>query len=310
MQKKSDGGDRALQDAGREYSEYMTHPRRTDRTPTMPSFIVIGAAKCGTTSVAELLREHPDVFMSTPKEPHFFSRLTRYRQLWPWYRSLFDEADSFRAAGEASTSYTHPHRIEFVAPRIREVLPDCRLIYMVRHPIRRLESDWKMRLREERVPSSISAAADGHASLITFGLYWKHLQTYRKYFPDDQLLVVFLEDLADDPRRELARIFRHIKVDPSFVPENPGRKRNAAEQYRRKGELVATIRRIAGNARFRRMIPDPVVQTAKSILTDRFDPKPEWDAEALEMVRGYFRHDSHQLLWYCGKPREYWDFAE
>lgn len=272
-----------------------------------PTFLVIGAPKCGTTTVCDLIGDHPNVYMTTPKEPHYFSRLTKYRELRPWYISLFEDCDSCEAAGEGSTSYSHPHRIDFVAPRIRDVLPDCRLIYMVRHPIRRLESDWKMRLREGRVPESINEAADEHASLITFGLYWKHLQTYRKNFPDEQLLVIFLEDFAEHPGRELRRILRHIGVDPSPAPDDPDRRRNATEQYRKKGTLAALIRRFPGYDRLRQTVPERIVELSKSVLTDEFNPSPDWDGEALSLVRDYFREDSRKLLRHCGKSPEFWD---
>jgi len=288
--------------------------RPRDCPKRVPTFIVIGAAKCGTTSIADVLGDHPEVFLTSPKEPHYFSRLTRYRKLRPWYTSLFEGAGSFAAAGEASTSYSHPHRIDFVAPRIREVVPDCRLVYMVRHPIRRLESDWKMRLRENRVPASISEAADHHASLISFGLYWKHVETYREYFPDDQLLVVFLEDFAADPRRELARIFRHIRVDPTVIPDDPGRQRNAANQYRRKGMvakvLTAALRRLDEYGRLRRHLPDWLRGPVKSLLTEPFEASPDWEPDALATVREYYREDSRQLLRHCGKPLDYWELEE
>lgn len=285
-----------------------THADPVGSQPDWPTFIVIGAAKCGTTTISDVLGEHPEVFVTSPKEPHYFSRLTRYRKLRSWYLSLFDGAEACQAVGEASTSYSHPHRIEFAAPRIRDVVPTCRLIYMVRHPVRRLESDWKMRLREGRVSDSISEAADHHASLITFGLYWKHLQTYRNHFPDEQLLVVFLEDFATQPERELSRIFRHIGVDSSFRPDNPGRRRNAAEQYRSKGALATAIRQSDSYRRLRRLIPDRIVQLAKSALTDEFEATPDWDSDALAMVREYYREDSRQLLGHCGKPTDYWEF--
>lgn len=275
-----------------------------------PTFLVIGAAKCGTTTIFDLLGEHPEVFVPTVKEPHFFSRLTRYGDLRPWYSSLFDAADSFPASGEASTSYSHPHRIDFVAPRIGEVLPDCRLIYLVRHPVRRLESDWKMRLREGRVSQCINEAADVNASLITFGLYWKHLKKYREHFADNQLLVVFLEDFASRPKRELYRIFRHIGVDPSFVPDDPEKKRNAASEYRETGLIVDLIRKISGYERLRRAVPEPLVSLTKSLLTEQFDPSPRWDRSALEAVRGYFRPDSRKLLRYCEKPTNFWSLGD
>lgn len=277
---------------------------------TEPNFFVIGAAKCGTTSICDLLGEHPDVFMTTPKEPHFLSRLTRYNELRSWYDSLYEDAQGCAAVGEGSTSYTHPHRIDFIVPRIRTHYPDARLVYVVRHPVRRLESDWKMRLREKRVPASISRAADKQASLITLGLYWKHITKYRKAFSDDQIRVVFLEDFSDAPEQELAELYRHIGVDPDFVPDNPRRKRNAARNYREDGKLASALRQIPGTSTLKRSAPDWAVRLLKNSLTYQVEREPDWDADALELVRGYFREDSRRLLLYCGKPVDYWSFEE
>lgn len=277
---------------------------------TRPTFFVIGAAKCGTTSVCDLLAAHPDVFMSTPKEPQYYSRLTRYDDLRPWYDALFTGAEGFPAVGEGSTSYTHPHRIDFVVPRIREHHPDARLIYMVRHPVRRLESDWKMRLREDRVPTSIVDAVDVDASLVTFGLYWKHLSKYRDAFPDEQILVIFLEDFASRPGRELSRVYRHIGVDPSFVPDDPDRERNAASDYREDSLLAAALRELPGATKLRNALPAWADRLLKSALTRDFEAAPDWDPAALEFVRGFFRDDSRRLLRYCGKPQDYWSLEE
>lgn len=271
-----------------------------------PTFIVIGAAKCGTTSICDLLGAHPDVFMSSPKEPHHFSRLTTYDKQRDWYESLFPDPGAYQAVGEGSTSYTHPHRIDFVVPRIRERLPECRLIYMVRHPVRRLESDWRMRRWEERAPASITDAVDKQASLITLGLYWKHLQAYREAFPDDQLLVVFLEDFAEEPVSELHRAYEHIGVDPAFVPDDPETPRYASADFRRMGALAKWVRGVPGYDRLRDLVPDQVVRLARRTLTEDFDPSATWDPDVLETVRGYFRDDSRRLLQHCGKPEDYW----
>lgn len=274
-----------------------------------PTFLVIGAAKCGTTTMCDLLAAHPDVFVTSPKEPHFYSRLVTFDQRREWYTSLFHPARGVAAAGEGSTSYTHPHRIEFVVPRLREELPDVRLIYMVRDPIRRLESDWKMRLLEERVPRSIGEAIETNASLITFGLYWNHLSLYRKAFPDDQLLIVFLEDLAEQPRKVLPGVYRHIGVDPSFEPLDPDRKRNASGDFREDGVLSSALRQVPGLSRLKQLLPDPTVGLARSVLTHDFDPAPDWDAGTLDAVRGHFREDSSCLLEYCSKPQDYWSLG-
>jgi hypothetical protein len=247
--------------------------------------------------------------MTEPKEPHYFSRLTDFEGKRPWYESLFAGAGGRAARGEGSTSYTHPHRIELAAPRIRRIIPDCRLIYMVRHPVRRLESDWKMRLREGRVPASISDAAEEQASLIWFGRYWQHLSIYRALFPDSQILVVFLEDFSEHPARELARVFRHIGVAEGFVPADADRPRMASKDFRRDGALAAFIRRLPGFAHVKGLLPHSLGAAGRKLLTRREPPAVvRWEASALRSVVEYYREDAQQLLRHCGKPAGFWEF--
>lgn len=137
--------------------------------------MVIGCRKCGTTNLCRLLGDHPDVFMTNPKEPQYFSRLSNFDRDRDWYASLFAGAESYIARGEGSTTYTFPRRIELAAPRIHEAIPDCRLIYIVRHPIRRLESDWKSRVREGRARTSINEAVESDDNLVTFEIGRAHV---------------------------------------------------------------------------------------------------------------------------------------
>jgi len=273
---------------------------------TLPSFVVIGAAKCGTTSLCDLLGQHPEVFMSAPKEPHYFSRVRYVAPGRAWYESLFANASSCVAVGEGSTSYTHPHRVAIVAPRIRELLPDVRLIYMVRDPIRRLESDWRMRVREGRVPGSINDAVSAHPSLVTFGLYWTHLNVYRRLFGDDQILLVFLEDFADDPLRVLAEVYRHIGVDPGFEPRDPATPRNAASRARRDRWFASDLRRLPAFRALKDRLPRQAIDLLKRFGTARYDIRVEWDEETLASVTDILVDDARKLLDFCGKPRSFW----
>lgn len=274
-----------------------------------PTFIIIGAAKAGTTTMFEFLGAHPDVFTSDPKEPGFFSGLTTFDSRRDWYESLFSGAEGYGASGEASTSYAHPHRIDFVAPRIRKHIPECRLIYMVRHPVRRLESDWRMRRMENRISPRIGEAVEANVSLLTFGLYWKHLNVYRSSFPDEQILVVFLEDLSQNPERELRRAYQHIGVDPGFRPTSPDRASNTAGDRARAEAISAVSRRIPGAKRLASLLPDPLTEKAKSVLARSGRPAPEveWAPDRLKAVCDFLRTDAENLLRHCGKSPDFWN---
>jgi hypothetical protein len=111
----------------------------------LPNFIIIGAMKCGTTSLYYQLSEHKEVKMSIQKETNFFIRKRdfekgRYEKGRDWYESCFPEGGMAR--GECSPNYTKVHLFPGVAQRMQELLPDVRLVYMVRDPIERLVSHY------------------------------------------------------------------------------------------------------------------------------------------------------------------------
>ena len=87
-----------------------------------PDFVVIGAARCATTSLCRILRDHPAVFMSHPKEPHFFSRPDVFARGLEWYEALFDGACGMSVVGEGSTTYTKNSQFPNAAERLASSL--------------------------------------------------------------------------------------------------------------------------------------------------------------------------------------------
>src|SRR5688500_4010417 len=115
--------------------------RRRKRQAALPNLIIIGGLKCGTTSIHHYLGLHPEVQMSKPKELNFFVSELNWDLGIPWYKSRFDSR--FPVRGESSPHYTNQPRFRGVAERIRDNVPDARLIYMVRDPISRILSHWR-----------------------------------------------------------------------------------------------------------------------------------------------------------------------
>ena len=159
----------------------------------LPNFIVIGAMKAGTTSLFQYLRDHPDVFMSSPKELHFFS--ARGGKDLDWYEAHFAAAGTAIAIGEASASYTTYPDSEGVPERIAEVIPDARLIYLVRHPIERMRSHYLHRIGagKERLP--IEQALIDDPIYLGTSRYAARIERYLRCFPREQILIIRSEDL-------------------------------------------------------------------------------------------------------------------
>lgn len=273
----------------------------------LPTFLLIGQAKCGTTSVYTLLGHHPDVFVSEPKEPHFFGKDDPEASL-DEYEALFDGMENESAVGEASTSYTRPDIAEKCAINIARLLPEVRLIYMVRNPIRRLESDWKMRKNQGWAPEGpISEALTyDDMSLIRLGMYWRNLSHYRDRFNEDQILVVFLEDFADSPAEEMKRCFSHIGVDPSVKLKDPHRPRFSSSEMREDRFGGSWLRKL-GVVEFAREVFSPeMFKAGKSIFTRPDHYTIEWDPTVKQRVANKLADDARKFLEYCGKPEDYW----
>ena len=113
----------------------------------IPDFIIIGAAKSGTTSLYKYLCRHPQIFMCTPKEPDFFSIDANYFKGIDWYYSLFNEASPTQVCGEASTTYSRWHQHPKAAERIYQSLGQVKLIYIMRHPVDRAYSFYVHRFK-------------------------------------------------------------------------------------------------------------------------------------------------------------------
>lgn len=175
-----------------------------------PDFLIIGAMKSATSTLHEQLARQPGVFMSTPKEPNFFSDDPIYARGFEWYRGLFAGGAEALLRGESSTHYTklptHPHAVE----RIARHLPQVKLIYVMRHPIDRLISHYIHDWSERRIEEPIEQAIERHPELVAYGRYAMQLRPYLTRFGDDRVLPVFFDRLRTEPHQELVRICRFL----------------------------------------------------------------------------------------------------
>lgn len=187
-----------------------------------PNFIIIGSAKCGTTTLAKILDDHPECCFSRPKEVCFFCSDEITARGWSWYKKHFSHYSGEKVIGEATPAYTdailHPN----TAKRIFEFNPDVKLIYIVRNPYERFVSAWRMFYRAKKLNArdginayfqeSPRREADVKACCYDF-----QLSQYLEYFPKEQVHVLFLEDLAKDAYREMSNICIFLGIDPKKI---------------------------------------------------------------------------------------------
>lgn len=181
----------------------------------LPTFIVIGAAKAGTTSLAAYLAGHPDIFVTEPKEPQHFTGRGEYSDIAD-YAALFAGVGGASARGEASTQYSRQRSFPGVPARIHAVVPDVRLVYLTRQPMARLRSHYLMWLRNGTIEGSFQQFVTQTDRHVDVSCYGRQLDAYLEYFTREQIHVARLEDLDRDPATVLRGIAEHIGVDPTF----------------------------------------------------------------------------------------------
>jgi hypothetical protein len=185
----------------------------------LPDFMIIGAAKCGTTTLHEWLSRNPDIFMTDPKEPEFFSKDEIYERGLEYYCSLFAAAKPHQICGEGSTTYTRwPHTAD-ASTRIADLLPRTRFIYLMRNPVDRAYSHYAHHMRLG-VTMTFEEALRRSSEYLDCGMYFEQVRRYLRFYPASQFLFLFLEDIKKDPQRIMAEVHRFLGVrDIAHRPE-------------------------------------------------------------------------------------------
>ncbi|MGH8824412.1 MAG: sulfotransferase family protein [Jiangellaceae bacterium] len=199
----------------------------------LPNFVVIGAMRSGSTSLYKYLQDHPQVFMPR-KEIHFFDR--KWDRGLQWYLTRFEGHAGEPAVGEATPTYlAEPVAID----RMAEVIPQARLIAILRNPADRAYSHyWMERIRERESRSfdeAVAAEIDGlpgASAYLARGRYLPQLEQVCSRFPRSSLHVALLDDLRDRPGATYAQVCRFLEVDGGYVTPRLGDRVNRFVAFR------------------------------------------------------------------------------
>lgn len=230
----------------------------------LPNLIVIGATKCGTSALHYYLGLHPEIAMSSPKELNFFVDESdavpgvprgRRRPNWgrgiEWYRSQFDAGARLR--GESAPRYTDGSvRGDRIATRMAEVVPRARLIYLVRDPVERALSHWRMRAAVRLESRSCEQAlADPDSVYVRTSRYRTQLDPFLERYGSDRILIVAAEELLERRRQTVARVLGFLGVDPAFWSPGMSRLRNVGE---RRSPIMRSLERFGDTTVGRRLV--------------------------------------------------------
>lgn len=285
-----------------------------------PTFLVIGAMKCGTTSLHHYLGEHPEIQrLPAMKETNFFSgppdgipyppgskRVERLDE----YESLFD--DAFRVRGEASPCYTLYPRRKGVPESIKDLVPDVKLIYLVRDPVVRAVSQYhfSVSVEDERrsLAEALSDLSDPFSLYTCPGFYAMQLERYLLHFPQAHTLVVDHADLLANREGTLREIFAFLSVDTTYVSPRFSEEMNTGKEQRTYSKLIVWQRRAQASKlvqRLPRQLRRSARLTLELLVSRPLDP-PTLDDRTRARLQETYATDASRLRELTGKAFPDW----
>lgn len=289
----------------------------------LPNFVIVGAAKAGTTALYWYLSEHPAVFMSPVKETNYFAyNLDAGGRLlygdpdvhrFPVksqseYEQLFANAGHATAVGEASPIYLECPQ---AAGRIRELLPAARIICSLRQPVERAYSDYLMYLRRRgrrfdpaRELTATAGWARPDSRWMQVSRYAEQLERYFEAFPREQIHVLLIDDFKPSPLRAVQEVYRFVKVDPAFAPDfatphAPGGMPASTllEGFFTSGAIVSAVKP---------WVPVRAANWIRRLRTRNMRKPPGLPPELRQELTAHFRDDIARTSRLIGRGLEHW----
>jgi len=274
---------------------------------TLPTFIVIGVAKGGTTSIYRYLDQHPEIFMCPDKGPNFFGY--EDARSWQWheegeppllrhfkvstleeYEALFDGVTNERAVGEVSPQY---FRCPTAARQIHESIPHAKLVASLRNPADRAFSGFLMRTRRGEAVGDAHVELTAESSHVKEGFYHARMKRFYDAFDREQIKIYLFEEFKRGPADLIRDLFGFLGVDTGFVPDTTVR-HNPANVPK-----SALLNRILYQPRVIRgvkaVLPARLEKTAKRLRQRNLAPAPSFPADLRAQLLDLYREDILQL---------------
>lgn len=288
-----------------------------------PDFFIVGAAKSGTTSLYNYLRQHPNVFMPIEKEPFFFGdwRASVSREDLEGYLRLFEDAGEDTVAGEASTTYLYS---ESAASEIKQFQPRAKIIMVLRNPVDRAYSQYWHNVRQELVSSSFEEELEEEEKrlregwrgfypgeeppsyYIKSGRYAEQVARFLEVFGSDSVRIYFFEDLGTDAQSVCRDVFSFLRVDPDW-PVNVRGVYNVSGPIRNAflGRLIT--RRLWIKEVAKRVLPVSWLRAVREwVLQKNVATVPEMNPETRRRLQRLFEEDILYAQKVTGRDLSHW----
>lgn len=280
---------------------------RSAQGGALPNLIIIGAMKCGTTSLHYYLNLHPEIYMSAQKELAYFAEGYNWKRGEAWYRSWFGPEVPVR--GEASPHYTAFPRHLGVPERMHALVPDAKLIYLVRDPVERILSHYQHQFAARREHRPLAEAVfDLEKGYFDRSRYYLQIQQYLPYYPLERILILDQEDLRCRRAETLRAVFRFLGVDPHFKDPRLHWERHRSSRKRRKTDFGHQLSQTAP-LRWLRQQPLRYRWWAEELVYWPFSrpvPRPAFSPALRREVEERLADDAARWRSFTGRPFETW----
>jgi Sulfotransferase domain len=296
-------------------------------------FLIIGAQKSGTTSLHRYLELHPELYLLPEKEVPYFSNEEYRAKGWEWYKNeFFAQAPPDKLWGKSTPQYMA--RVG-ISKKIHAEMPRVKLIALLRDPVERAYSHYKMQVKRKAEKKTFVEALDeafqreikmeptnshiGNArQYVALSEYGRILEEYLQFFPRQQLLVLFTEDLKREPEAVIKRVLRFLKVDENFVPRNLGKLYHVGGTKRR---IPVDEHDLAKHSLFRRFLK-LIPRRSRHFFERRFlfwfmiwntspdSPDKQMPPEARKRLIEFYREDVDRLSRLLKEPVPWPEFAD
>jgi len=276
-----------------------------------PNFFLVGAMKSGSSTLTRHLRAHPSVFMARkPKEPSYFVERAQLREVYPaiekmgfWksesaYLKLFADAGEKPVVGEASQNYARLTRVTGVAERIARFNPEARILYIMRHPVKRTISHYWYMVNFFGEGRTMLKAVKEDPDYRDTSHYAMQLRPYIALFGRDRVKALTLERLGKEPEAVMRDIYGWLGVDAAFVPPNMDERANVTGEESTQVRGLGLLHRIRHSSAWgvaSRFAPPQLRRFARGLAVKHV-PRHEVPTEDVKAYLSPFQADETRAL--------------
>lgn len=278
-----------------------------------PEVFLIGAQKAGTTTLAHLLAQHPDICVAKNKEPHYFTgnsnkNLAWYRQQFPNYENALciDASTSYSFAPlSENNSYKAKKCFYDIPRRVHDLNPQAKFIYLLRDPVARTYSSYWHSFNTGREHRSFKQAIAQDYFYLDVSDYYSQLTLWLEYFPLDSFLFLLFEEMKQNPQQTFNDCCQFIEIDPNNIQINLQEHRNKTNNVNFIGRRFNRAFKKLDYSGLGFLAPSPMRKFIQA-NTVNYRRLPEVSEQERNFLREYFAEKNHHLASLTGLTLSQW----